>query len=154
ENLLFFGKLYGLAGKPLHDRVARMLDLVGLTDRRNDRARTYSGGMQRRLNLACALVHDPPVIFLDEPTRGVDPPSRRHPVDNIEALAKEGRTILYTTHYMEEAQRLCDRVAIMDHGKVLALDTVEGLIRRHGGRSVVEAELERPPADAAELPGR
>jgi ABC-2 type transport system ATP-binding protein len=154
ENLLFFGKLYGLSGKALHDRVAWALDLVGLTDRRNDRARTYSGGMQRRLNLACALVHDPPVVFLDEPTAGVDPQSRNHLFENFAALAKQGRTILYTTHYMEEAQRLCDRVAIMDRGKVLALDTVEGLIRRHGGRSVVEAELERPPADPAGLPGR
>jgi ABC-2 type transport system ATP-binding protein len=110
--------------------------------------------MQRRLNLACALVHDPPVLFLDEPTAGVDPQSRNHLFENIGALAKQGRTVLYTTHYMEEAQRLCDRVAIMDRGKVLALDTVEGLIRRHGGRSVVEAELERPPADPVALPGR
>jgi ABC-2 type transport system ATP-binding protein len=110
--------------------------------------------MQRRLNLAVALVHDPPVLFLDEPTVGVDPQSRNHIFDSIEALKKQGRTILYTTHYMEEAQRLCDRVAIMDRGKILALDTVTGLLDAHGGRSVIRAELESVPADTAALPGR
>jgi ABC-2 type transport system ATP-binding protein len=153
ENLAFFGKLYGLAGPGLRERVRWALEFAGLTERRAERVRTYSGGMQRRLNLACALVHDPPVLYLDEPTAGVDPQSRNHLFDAIEALAKQGRTILYTTHYMEEAQRLCDRVAVMDRGKILALDTVEGLIGRFGGRSVVEAELERPSDDPAVLPG-
>ena len=147
ENLVFFAKLQGLAGDKLRSRVDGMLDLAGLTDRRKHRVRTYSGGMQRRLNLACALVHDPPVLLLDEPTVGVDPQSRNHLFDNIEALRKQGRTILYTTHYMEEAQRLCDRVAIMDHGKILALDTVSALIQAHGGPSLIEAELEEPPAN-------
>jgi ABC-2 type transport system ATP-binding protein len=110
--------------------------------------------MKRRLNLACALVHDPKVVFLDEPTVGVDPQSRNYIFEGIEALAKQGRTILYTTHYMEEAQRLCDRVAIMDRGRILALDTVDQLIRQYGGKSAVEAELEQPPADPALLPGR
>jgi ABC-2 type transport system ATP-binding protein len=148
ENLLFFGRLYGLRGPALKERVARVLELVGLTDRRRDRLGTYSGGMKRRLNLACALVHDPPVLFLDEPTAGVDPQSRNHLYENIEALAREGRTVLYTTHYMEEAQRLCRRVAVMDHGKILALDTVPGPIARYGGRSVVEVELAGPPPEA------
>ena len=153
ENLTFFGRLYGLNGTTLRQRVEHALGLAGLVDRRADRVGTYSGGMKRRLNLACALVHDPPVVFLDEPTVGVDPQSRNYLFDTIEALAKQGRTILYTTHYMEEAQRLCDRVAIMDTGKILALDTVDGLIANHGGRAIVDVELERVPENAATLPG-
>ncbi len=154
ENVAFFGRMYGLAGERLKERVDWALDFAGLTSRRKDRVRTYSGGMQRRLNLACALVHDPETIFLDEPTAGVDPQSRNFIFENIEALKARGRTILYTTHYMEEAQRLCDRVAIMDHGRVLALDTVPGLIAAHGGSSVVEVEFDRPPADTSALPGK
>ncbi len=134
--------MYGLRGKALDESVARALELVGLTDRRKDRAGTYSGGMKRRLNLACALVHDPPLLLLDEPTVGVDPQSRNHIFDNITTLARQGRTILYTTHYMEEAQKLCNRLAIMDNGKILALDTVDGLIATRGGKSVLEVELE------------
>ncbi len=152
ENLEFFGRLDGLEGPALRERVERGLALAGLEARRGDRVGTYSGGMQRRLNLACALVHDPPLLLLDEPTVGVDPQSRNHIFENIEALRKEGRTILYTTHYMEEAQRLCDRVAIMDHGRVLALDSVERLIERHGGPAVIEAELARPLADPSRVP--
>src|SRR5262249_45220842 len=102
ENLTFFGKLYGLAGARLRERVAGGLEFAGLADRRRDRVKTYSGGMKRRLNLACALVHDPAVVFLDEPTAGVDPQSRNHIFAGIEALTRQGRTILYTTHYMEE----------------------------------------------------
>ncbi len=152
ENVAFIGRLYGLRGSALRQAVARALERVGLTDRRRDRAAAYSGGMKRRLNLACALVHEPHVLLLDEPTAGVDPQSRNHLLDTIAALARQGRTVVYTTHYMEEAQRLCDRVAILDHGKVLALDTVEGLIGRHGGRAVVEAELAGVPPDVP-LPG-
>jgi ABC-2 type transport system ATP-binding protein len=153
ENLAFFGRLYGLAGPKLRERVAWALDFAGLAERGRDRVRTYSGGMKRRLNLACALVHDPPVLLLDEPTAGVDPQSRNHLLGCIEAFARRGRTVLYTTHYMEEAQRLCDRVAVMDRGKILALDTVEGLIGRFGGPAQVEAELEQSPPAAAALPG-
>jgi ABC-2 type transport system ATP-binding protein len=120
--------------------VSWALDFVQLSDRRRDYVKTYSGGMKRRLNLAVALVHNPPLLLLDEPTVGVDPQSRNAIFDNILALRKEGRTILYTTHYMEEAQRLCDRVGIMDRGKLLALDTVENLIRAHGGKDAVVAE--------------
>lgn len=150
ENLAFFGRLYGLGSRQIRDRVNYVLDLVGLAERRGDRAVTFSGGMKRRLNLACALVPDPPVLLLDEPTVGVDPQSRNLIFDKIELLRREGRTIVYTTHYMEEAQRLCDRVAIMDHGRILALDTVERLIEQHGGKSVIEAELDAIPGD---LPG-
>jgi ABC-2 type transport system ATP-binding protein len=141
ENIRFFGTLYGLAGGPLGERVAWALDLVGLSDRAGDRVNTYSGGMKRRLNIAAAVVADPQVILLDEPTVGVDPQSRNHIFDNIEQLKRSGKTIIYTTHYMEEAQRLCDCVAIMDHGRILAMDTVDRLIGEHGGLSLVELEL-------------
>ena len=154
ENIAFLAKLYGLAGTRLKERIAWALEFAGLTERRGDRIRTFSGGMKRRLNLACALVHDPKVVFLDEPTVGVDPQSRNYIFSGIEDLAKEGRTVLYTTHYMEEAQRLCDRVAIMDRGRILALDTVEILIDQHGGQALVEAELEGAPADGVQLPGQ
>jgi ABC-2 type transport system ATP-binding protein len=153
-NLRFFGSLYGLRGTSLAGRVGWALDLAGLAARRRDRVATYSGGMKRRLNLACALVHDPAVVLVDEPTVGVDPQSRNHIFEALEHLRDAGRTILYTTHYMEEAERLCDRVAIMDHGRVLALDTVDGLIAAHGGDSVIRAELAEPAPAGVELPGR
>ncbi len=140
ENLSFFGKLYRLGGTTLRARVDWALDFSGLGERRRDRVSTYSGGMKRRLNLAAALLHDPEVLLLDEPTVGVDPQSRNSIFDGIRKLHAGGKTIVYTTHYMEEAQRLCDRVAIIDHGKVLALDTVEGLMKRYGGKSVLVAE--------------
>jgi ABC-2 type transport system ATP-binding protein len=152
ENLSFFASLYRLSGYALRERVVWALDFAGLTDRRLDRVKTFSGGMKRRLNLAVALVHDPQVLFLDEPTVGVDPQSRNHVFSRVEELKANGRTVIYTTHYMEEAQRLCDRVAIIDHGKLLDLGAVSDLIERHGGRSVVKAELVRPPKDASELP--
>lgn len=153
ENLRVFGALYGLRGAALSERVSWALDFAGLSDRRKDRAAKYSGGMKRRLNLACAVVHDPVLLICDEPTVGVDPQSRNHIFESIEALRASGTTLLYTTHYMSEAQRLCDRVAIMDHGKLLAVDTVDALIEAHGGSSLVLAEFEEPPADAAALPG-
>ena len=140
ENLAFFGRIQKLTGRKLAERVDWSLEFVNLSERRRDRVKTYSGGMKRRLNLAVALVHDPDLLLLDEPTVGVDPQSRNAIFDNIELLQKEGRTIVYTTHYMEEAQRLCDRVAIMDCGRLLALDTVDHLIAAHGGKSVVTAE--------------
>jgi ABC-2 type transport system ATP-binding protein len=153
ENLEFFGKLYGLGGGRLKTRIEMALEFSGLAARRKDRVSTYSGGMQRRLNLVCGILHDPPVILLDEPTVGVDPQSRNLIFDNIEALKRLGRTIVYTTHYMEEAQRLCDRVAIVDRGKILALDTVEGLLRAHGGPPTVEVEFARKPTTLDDLGG-
>jgi ABC-2 type transport system ATP-binding protein len=149
ENLRFFGELYGLGGGRLRERVDWALELAGLAERRRERVSRYSGGMQRRLNLVCALVHDPEVLFLDEPTVGVDPQSRNAIFEQIEALRASAKTVLYTTHYMEEAQRLCDRVAIIDHGRLLALGTVEELVAAHGGKSVLRVELvERPAGDA------
>lgn len=141
ENLEFFGQLYGLSGAKLRERIDWALGFAALADRQKDRVETYSGGMKRRMNIAVALIHGPELLLLDEPTVGVDPQSRNHIFDSIEKLKKNGMTILYTTHYMEEAQRLCDRVAIMDGGKLLALDTVSGLVNKHGGTSVVTAEL-------------
>jgi ABC-2 type transport system ATP-binding protein len=143
ENLAFFGGLYGLTGAALAERVRWCLDFAGLADRAKDRVSDFSGGMQRRLNMACALVHDPKVILFDEPTVGVDPQSRNHIFDSIDKLKQQERTILYTTHYMEEAARLCDRVAIMDRGKILDFDTVDGLIERHGGPPVTKTVVER-----------
>ena len=152
ENLEFFGQLYGMGGSKLRDRVAWSLAFAELADRRNDRIGTFSGGMKRRMNIAVALIHQPEVLLLDEPTVGVDPQSRNHIFESIQRLQKEGMTILYTTHYMEEAQRLCDRVAIVDRGKLLALDSVGTLINQYGGRSVVTGELSHRP-ESIELPG-
>lgn len=137
ENLRLFGRLYGLSGSELSGRVERALDLVGLLPRAKDLASAYSGGMKRRLNLAAALIHDPPLLLLDEPTAGVDPQSRNNILDTVRELAKRGRTIIYTTHYMEEAQRLCDRVGIIDKGRLLCVGTVDELVRAHGGKSLV-----------------
>ncbi len=153
ENLTFFARLYNLKGSLLKERTAWALEFSGLNERCKSRAKTLSGGMQRRLNFACALVHDPKLLILDEPTVGVDPQSRNMMFDRIEQLSREGRTIIYTTHYMEEAQRLCDRVGIIDNGKILDIDTVDGLIEKHGGRSVVKAELASLPDNKESLPG-
>jgi ABC-2 type transport system ATP-binding protein len=131
ENLAFIAQLYGLSGTTLRERVAWALAFVGLTDRRDARVETFSGGMKRRLNLAAALVHDPALVLLDEPTVGVDPQSRNQIFDNILALKQLGRTIIYTTHYMEEAERLCDRIAIIDRGRLLALGTLDELFAAH-----------------------
>ncbi len=139
ENMMFFGKLQGLSGKRLKERTDWCLEFVGLAERRRDRVKRYSGGMQRRLNLAVSMVHDPQLMLLDEPTAGVDPQSRNAIYENVVSLKNRGRSILYTTHYMEEAQRLCDRVGIMDSGRLLALNTVPHLVSLHGGKSVVTA---------------
>lgn len=131
ENVAFFGRLYGLSGRRLRERVAWSLDYVGLSDRRHDRNKTYSEGMKRRLNLAVALVHEPQLLLLDEPTAGVDPQSRHAIYEQTRALNEAGCTVVYTTHYMEEAERMCHRIGILDHGRLLALGTVEALIEAH-----------------------
>lgn len=141
ENLLFFGRLQELRGERLRERVDWALRFVELYDRRRDYVSTYSGGMKRRLNLAVAMVHDPALLLLDEPTVAVDPQSRNAIFERIQDLRKLGRTVVLTTHYMEEAERLCDRVGILDHGRLLALDTVDGLLRANGGKSEVIAEV-------------
>jgi ABC-2 type transport system ATP-binding protein len=137
DNLEFFGALYGIAGKMLKNRCEEVLEFVGLSDRAKGRVEHFSGGMKRRLNLAITLVHDPDILLLDEPTVGVDPQSRNKLFENVLALKARGKTILYTTHYMEEAEKLCDRIGILDKGHMLALGAVDDLIREHGGDSLV-----------------
>lgn len=133
QNLEFFGKMYGLKGKDLTQRVDGMLDFVELRDRQSDRIETYSGGMKRRINIAAGLLHDPQVVYMDEPTVGIDPQSRRRILDTVKQLRDQrGMTVLYTTHLMEEAQELSDRVGIIDHGEVIALGTPGELIQRVG----------------------
>ncbi len=133
DNLTFFGRIQGLWGISLRERVASALDLAGLADRAKDVVQTFSGGMKRRLNIAVGLIHQPRLLFLDEPTVGVDPQSRNFIFEHVERLKAQGMTILYTTHYMEEVERLCDRVAIMDRGQVLVIDTPKRLIGLLGG---------------------
>src|ERR687896_1432607 len=137
ENLHFFGKLYGLRGKELAQRADEVLEIAGLTDRRDDRTDRYSGGMKRRLNIAIALLHRPRLLILDEPTVGVDPQSRNAILSSVEALSTEGMAVLYTTHYMEEAERLCDRVGIIDEGEIRAEGTRRELVSMLGERDRV-----------------
>jgi len=134
ENLKFVGRLYDLGGRALGERVGQTLEAVGLSERGGDRVETFSGGMKRRLNIAAALLHEPRVVLMDEPTAGVDPQARAYIFDIVCDLARRGCAILYTTHYMEEAERLCTRTAIIDHGRVLAMGTLAELTAGRGGR--------------------
>lgn len=128
DNVTYWGRLYGLGGKELKKAVQEALEYTGLWDRRKDKASTYSGGMKRRLNIACAIVHKPKLLFMDEPTVGVDPQSRNNVLESIKELNRSGTTVVYTSHYMEEVEFLCDRVAIMDFGRIIALGTINSLI--------------------------
>jgi ABC-2 type transport system ATP-binding protein len=136
-NLAYWGAAYGLRGDELRRRVADVLELIGLADRARDRVSHFSGGMKRRLNVGCGIVHGPRVLLLDEPTAGVDPQSRVRLLDLIRELARAGATVLYTTHYMEEAQELCDRLAIIDHGRLLAIGTLDELRGLVGEKDLV-----------------
>jgi ABC-2 type transport system ATP-binding protein len=149
-NLELFGALYGVAGALLRQRCAEALELVGLADRAKDKPATFSGGMKRRLNIACALVHDPDILILDEPTVGVDPQSRNAIFDNLETLKARGKALVYTTHYMEEAERLCDRIVIVDRGKVVASGTQAELHRLLPATESLELEIDGA-ADTAAL---
>lgn len=137
DNLLFWGGLYGLAGGELKDSVDRALELVELTDRAKDPVRTYSGGMKRRINLCAGLVHNPKIILLDEPTLGIDPQARIRILDVVKGLADKGKTIIYTTHYLEEAEQICDRIAIIDEGTIHASGTLAELVELVGGKIMV-----------------
>ena len=138
ENLRYWGKAYGITGAALEQRVSEVLEYIGLSDRAKDLPKEFSGGMKRRLNFGCGIVHKPPVILLDEPTVGVDPQSRARLFEMVEAERDAGACVLYTTHYMEEAERLCDSLAIIDHGKLIAHGSVSELRAKLGARDVLQ----------------
>ena len=150
ENLTFFGKLQGMRGSTLKARTAEVLELIGLTDRAKDATKEYSGGMKRRLNIGIGLLHRPALLILDEPTVGVDPQSRNAILESVEALSGEGMAVLYTTHYMEEAERLCDRIAIIDAGRLQAEGTRDELIRLTGGLDHITLQGSGSTAEAAD----
>jgi ABC-2 type transport system ATP-binding protein len=127
DNLLFWGGMYKIPGKELAERIDEILDMLGLTDRKNDKVKAYSGGMKRRINIGTALLHRPKILFMDEPTVGIDPQSRNLIFEVVEKMHKEGTTIIYTTHYMEEAERLCNRIGIIDNGEIIAQGTLNEL---------------------------
>jgi len=142
ENVRFWGQVYGMRGEALASGVREALALVGLTERARDRARKLSGGLKRRLNLAVALVHSPDLLLLDEPTVGIDPQARLHILEVIRAQVKAGRAVLYTSHYLEEAEAICDRLAIIDHGRVLATGTLQEMHRLVGGGPIVQVRAD------------
>jgi ABC-2 type transport system ATP-binding protein len=141
ENLSFWGQMYGLGGKPLSARIAEVLGQIGLADKANQRVKTYSGGMKRRVNIGVGLLHKPRLLFMDEPTVGIDPQSRRAILDTVKDLNRQGMTVLYTTHYMEEAQELSDRVGIIDHGQMIALGTQAELTQQVGQRDTLRLHV-------------
>jgi ABC-2 type transport system ATP-binding protein len=141
ENLTFWGKMYSLRGSALKLRVDEVLDIIGLRDRANERVGKYSGGMKRRVNIGVALLHKPRVIYMDEPTVGIDPQSRRNILDSVVSLKDQGMTVLYTTHYMEEAQELSNHIAIMDHGKLMAYGTHDELVKLVGQQTRIDLTL-------------
>ena len=141
ENLVFWGKMYGLRGAVLKSRVDEVLEVIGLTDRQKDHVGKFSGGMKRRVNIGAALLHKPDVVIMDEPTVGIDPQSRRHILDNVKELNQKGMTVLYTTHYMEEAAELSHHIAIMDKGKVIAYGTHDELIKMVGEQTRIDLTL-------------
>ncbi len=154
ENLSYFGRLYGLSGTALRSRVDETLEFIGLSAESRRLVRKYSGGMKRRLNIGCALVHKPEFLVMDEPTVGIDPQSRKHILDSVERLNRDGTTVLYTSHYMEEVEAVCDRIIIMDQGRVIAEGTLESLTRSLLFEERVELELAGAVPGLCERVGR
>lgn len=136
DNLLFFGQMYGVKGSQLKERITTVLTQTGLLDRAKDKVKEYSGGMKRRINIAAALLHDPKILILDEPTVGIDPQSRNHIFDMIRTLKENGVTIIYSTHYMEEVEALCDEIAIIDNGKIIIQGNLKNLLEQHSKKSI------------------
>lgn len=149
QNLEFWGRLYDMSGKALADRIDEVLALVELSDRARDKIKTFSGGMKRRINIAAGLLHRPKLLFMDEPTVGIDPQSRRRILDMVKELRDDGMTVLYTTHYMEEAEELSDRVGIIDHGQLIAIGTQAELTQVVGEGEVLRLHLAEEAADSA-----
>ncbi|OIK15613.1 ABC transporter ATP-binding protein [Bacillus sp. MUM 116] len=146
NNLVFFGEMYGVRGKLLKERIAEVFEQVGLSERGNDAIHTYSGGMKRRINIAAAMLHKPKLIILDEPTVGIDPQSRNHIFEIIKTLRNEGVTIIYSTHYMEEVEALCDDIAIIDHGKVIVQGNLDELLHLYATKAIyLELEDQQVP---------
>jgi ABC-2 type transport system ATP-binding protein len=141
DNLLFWGKMYGLSGRNVKKRADEVLDFVGLHDRAKDKIETFSGGMKRRINIGAALMHKPELLIMDEPTVGIDPQSRNHILETVKELNKEGMTIIYTSHYMEEVEFLCERIGIIDHGEVIAIGTKDDLCNRLSGGTIIKMEV-------------
>lgn len=141
QNLVFWGRMYGMTGRSLQERVDEVLAQIGLTGRANDKIAAYSGGMKRRVNIGAGLLHKPQIVFMDEPTVGIDPQSRRAILEMTKNLNAEGMTVLYTTHYMEEAQELSDRIAIQDHGKIIAIGTLDELTKMVGESDTVKLQI-------------
>ena len=154
ENLSYWGRAHGMRGPALESRVREVLGYIGLADRAKDLPKTFSGGMKRRLNFGCGIVHKPRVLLLDEPTVGVDPQSRQRLFDMVEAERDTGACVLYTTHYMEEAERLCDSLAIIDHGKLIAVGTVAELKAQLGARDMLQLNGEFPAGLGATVAAR
>jgi ABC-2 type transport system ATP-binding protein len=149
ENLVFWGQMYSLSGKTLKLRVDEVLEQIGLTDKAKNRVKTYSGGMKRRVNIGVGLLHKPSLLFMDEPTVGIDPQSRRAILDTVKALNQQGMTVLYTTHYMEEAEELSDRVGIIDHGELIAMGTLAELNRQVGEKDTLVLHIDESQNGAA-----
>lgn len=146
ENLIFWGRAYGFSGAALKARIREVSDIIGISERLSDRVKKYSGGMQRRLNIGAALLHEPRLIIMDEPTVGIDPQSRNHILDTVRALAQSGATIIYTSHYMEEVELLCNRLCIMDQGRIIASGTKDEINRSMGDQCELLLKLHRPDA--------
>lgn len=147
DNLVFWGKMYGLTGKTVKQRAYEVLEIVGLKDRAKDKIETFSGGMKRRINIGAALMHEPELLIMDEPTVGIDPQSRNHILETVKRINEAGMTIIYTSHYMEEVEYLCKRIAIIDYGKLIAIGDKTELCNRLAGGHILELTVDNPSVD-------